>query len=139
MMKENFNKGLRALDMTIGEYIRFLRSTGKCNVESLINILHIKFSDGAVLEPKLYRFLDGPFKGSLFLCTSPDVGLMNEHPWFEVEFISGACKGIKTSSLITCDRKVISLEPTWRKLLSTSPTTWLNLSAAGFQTKANKI
>ncbi|AHI61027.1 hypothetical protein CG98_gp124 [Enterobacter phage PG7] len=74
----------------------------------MINILHIKFSDGAVLEPKLYRFLDGPFKGSLFLCTSPDVGLMNEHPWFEVEFISGPCKGIKTSSLITYDRKVIS-------------------------------
>lgn len=118
MMKENFNKGLRALGMTTSEYIKLLRSTGKCDVESLINMLHIKFSDGTVLEPKLYRFLDGPFKGSLFLCTSPDVGLMNEHPWFEVEFISGPCKGIKTSSLITYDRKIICLEPTWHKLLS---------------------
>lgn len=87
---------------------------------------------------KMYRFLDGPFKGSLFLCSAPDTKLMNEQPWFEVEFISGPCKGIKTSSLVTYDRKVISLEPTWRKLLSTSPTTWLNLSAAGFQTKVSR-
>lgn len=138
MMKESFDKGLRALNMNTAEYIRFLRSTGKCDMKTLINILHTKFSSGAVLEPKLYRFLDGPFKGSLFLCTSPDVGLMNEHPWFEVEFISGPCKGIKTSSLVTYDRKVISLEPSWRKLLSISRTTWLNVSAAGFQTKVNK-
>ncbi|ULA52628.1 hypothetical protein [Enterobacter phage vB-EclM_KMB20] len=139
MMKESFDKGLQALNMSVGDYIRFLRSTGNCNVKTLIDMFHIKFSGKAILEPKLYRFLDGPFKGSLFLCTSPDVRLMNEHPWFEVEFISGPCKGIKTSSLVTYDRKVISLEPTWRKLLSISQTTWLNVSVAGFQTKANKI
>lgn len=116
-MKENFDKALNSLGMSAGEYIRFLRSTGKCDVKSLIRMMQIEFTDGSLLTPKIYRFLDGPFKGSLFLCTSPDVVLMNEHPWFEVEFISGPCKGIKTSSLVTYDRKVISLETKWRKLL----------------------
>lgn len=123
-MKKNFEKGLKALGMDTADYIRFLRDTGKCNMKSLISMMHIKFSDGQMLEPKLYRFLDGPFKGSLFTCTSPDVSLMNEHPWFEVEFLSGPCKGIRTSSLITYDRKVISLEPKWRKLLSNAHHIW---------------
>lgn len=103
------------------EWLRFFISTGKCNAETLIKLAHINISGKPYLTPRLYRFLDGPFKGSLFTCTAPDLSLMNEHPWFEVEFISGPCKGLKTSSLITYDRKIICLEPTWQKLLSNAP------------------
>lgn len=103
------------------EMINFFASTGKCDMKSLINMLHINFKFQEPHLPLLtYKFLSGPFKGSRFQCTAPNVDLMNRFPNFKVIFIDGPCVGLKTSSLITYDQKIESPKE-WRKLLSNVP------------------
>lgn len=68
---------------------------------------------------KEYQFLSGPFKGAKFLCSAPSLELMNSHPHFKLEFISGKCAGLITTSLISYDQRIKALEPIkWLRLLS---------------------
>lgn len=101
--------------------INFFASTGKCNMKTLIDMLHITFKDKEPNLPLLtYKFLSGPFKGSRFQCTAPNTELMNRYPNFVVVFIDGPCAGLRTSSLITYDQKIESPKQ-WLKLLSNAP------------------
>lgn len=112
-MKTSFLKAMDALGMSISEYINLMTAAKQTDQKVFFKILH---SIG-VLDHKMYRFMSGPFKGQRFLCTSPDVSLMNKHPHFSVVFLGGKLDGLRTSSLITYDQRIICMEPTWRKLL----------------------
>lgn len=100
------------------EMLNFFSSSGKCNMRTLIDLLHINFKWQKPHLPLLtYKFLSGPFKGSRFQSTAPNANLMNRFPNFKVIFIDGPCAGLETTSLITYDCKIEEPKQ-WRKLLS---------------------
>ncbi|AHY25090.1 hypothetical protein AVV36_gp128 [Pectobacterium bacteriophage PM2] len=114
MKKANFLGFKNAAEM-----INYLKSTGNCNMETLIKTLHTYSPDNEPYLPeKMYKFTDGPFKGHKFISTAPNVKLMNEYPWFTLEFIDGRFKGLKCSNIISYDRNIIEIkEPKWVQLL----------------------
>lgn len=111
-MKDNFDKGLKILGMATSDYIELMASNKDVDIRLLISMLQ----SGELLSYRNYRFESGPFKGHRFLCTSPNTKLMNKHPGFNVLFIDGPV-GLQTSSLITYDQKIVSLDKQWQKLL----------------------
>lgn len=85
-----------------------------------------------------YRFVDGPFKGQRFISTAAKVEWLNKFDNLRVIFTGGKFDGLETVSLICFDRKIERVKLEWQPLISISLTTWSQLSAAGFRTRASR-
>lgn len=85
-----------------------------------------------------YRFVDGPFKGQRFISTAAKVEWLNKFDNLRVIFTGGKFDGLETVSLICFDRKIERVKLEWQPLISISLTTWSQLSAAGFLTRASR-
>lgn len=117
-------------------------NSGWCNTRVYLKGLQMRNCYNVVDMPSLafheYRFKDGPFKGQRFISTAPNTKWLNKYDNLRVIFLDGKCKDLETLSIICFDRQIEKVEKEWQPLLSISQTTWSNLSAAGFRTRANR-